>query len=396
MSGGPTGGPQATMTRWRATFVWLVAASGIAAIVLGQVFNPADWVIVLIIGGIIMSFGLVGAVVVTRLPGNLVGWLLWGSGAALAWATAGIAYATQSFVTCGGCETATVPIAVLANASFAPIVGVVGIFIPLLFPDGRLPSARWRPAAWLALASTVLLSVSIALTPGPISGGVENPIGVDGFGGTGNPGGVVVLALLLVALVLALASVIWRFRHADVVQRQQLRWFGYAGLLMLVGLMVGVTGSFDAAWVVMFAGLGLMPLATGLAILRYRLYDLDRLVSRTIAYGVVTGGLVVVYLALNLVLTNAFSSLAGGNAVVVAASTLAVAALFTPLRRRVQRVVDRRFDRARYDAERTSAAYSERLRSEIDLASLVTDLHSTVDDAISPSRVGIWLRAGER
>ena len=165
---------------------------------------------------------------------------------------------------------------------------------------------------------------------------------------------------------------------------------------MIAGLVFGIAAPWDEAWVLMFAGLGLMPLAIGVAILRYRLYDLDRLVSRTIAYALVTGGLILVYLGINLALTTAFSSLASGNPAIVAASTLAVATLFTPLRRRVQRVVDRRFDRARYDARRTTAAFSERLRDQVDLPSLVADLQSTVAGTISASRVGIWLRAGER
>ena len=384
------------MTGWRAVVVWLVAASAIAAIAVGQVANPADLIVALIIGEVVVSFGVVGAVVITHLPDNRVGWLLWGSGAVLAWATAGTAYATNSVVSCGGCLPATVPIAVLTNMAFGPVVGVVGIFIPLLFPNGRLPSPRWRPVAWFGIVATVAFTISIAVTPGPMSGGVENPIGIDAPGAQNGAIQIVSLAGLCAAIVLALASVVWRFRHSGAVERQQLRWFEYAGVLMLAGLVVGLAGPFDAAWVVMFAGLGLMPLATGIAILRYRLYDLDRLVSRTIAYAVVTGGLVLVYLAINLALTTEFSSIASGNAAVVAASTLVVAVLFTPLRRRVQHVVDRRFDRARYDSARTSAAFSDRLRDEIDLPALVTDLQATASGAISASLVGVWLREGER
>ena len=379
------------LTGWRAATVWLLAGSVIVAIALGQVANPADWVVVLIIGQVFISFAAVGALVVTRLPDNVVGWLLWGSAIVLGWGTAGTAYATHSFVACGGCEPASVPIAWIANVGFGPVIGAVGMFIPLLFPNGRLPSPAWRPVGWFALGATVLFTVSIAFTPGPISGGIVNPLGIDAVGGAA---GVVVAGVLVLAMVLALASVVWRFRHANVVERQQLRWFGYAGLLMIVGLVVGLVGSFDAGWIVIFAGLGLMPLATGVAILRYRLYDLDRLVSRTIAYGLVTGGLVLVYLAINLGLTTVFSSFASGNAAVVAASTLVVAVLFTPLRRRVQRLVDRRFDRPRYDSARTTGAFSERLRDEIDLPSLVTDLQATAGGAISASRVGVWLRDG--
>jgi hypothetical protein len=384
------------MTGWRAVAVWLVALSGVLWIIVSQVAKPADLIVVLIIGEVVVSFGVVGAIVVTHLPDNRVGWLLWGSGAVLGWATAGTAYATHSAVSCGGCLPATVPIAVLANVGFGPVVGVVGVVIPLLFPNGRLASRRWLPVAWLGTVATVLFTASIAVTPGPMSGGIENPIGVDLPGARNGIIQIGSLACLCVALVLALASVVWRFRQAGVVERQQLRWFGNAGLLMIAGLVLGIAAPWDEAWVLMFAGLGLMPLAIGVAILRYRLYDLDRLVSRTIAYALVTGGLILVYLGINLALTTVFSSLASGNPAIVAASTLAVATLFTPLRRRVQRVVDRRFDRARYDARRTTAAFSERLRDQVDLPSLVADLQSTVAGTISASRVGIWLRAGER
>ena len=171
------------MTGWRAVAVWLVAVSGILSIIVSQVANPADLIVVLIIGEVVVSFGVVGAIVVTHLPDNRVGWLLWGSGAVLGWATAGTAYATHSAVSCGGCLPATVPIAVLANVGFGPVVGVVGVVIPLLFPNGRLASRRWLPVAWLGIVATVLFTASIAVTPGPMSGGIENPIGVDLPGG---------------------------------------------------------------------------------------------------------------------------------------------------------------------------------------------------------------------
>ena len=196
-------------------------------------------------------------------------------------------------------------------------------------------------------------------------------------------------------MVLALASVILRFRHADAVERQQLRWFGYAGLLMIVGLVVGLSALFDATWVVLFAGLGLMPLAIGVAVMRYRLYDLDRLISRTIAYALVSGALVVAYLVVNIALSSAFSSLANGNTVVVAVSTLLVAVLFTPLRRRVQRIVDRRFDRARYDAHVTTDRFAARVRDEVDLGVLSGVLVVTVVDAFKPLAADIWIRPGD-
>ena len=160
----------------------------------------------------------------------------------------------------------------------------------------------------------------------------------------------------------------------------------------------GLPDRVHSTWLVqailVLAALAFPALAIGAAILRYRLYDIDRVVSRTIAYAVVTAGLLIVYLAVNLGLTTILSSVAGSGSVAVAASTLVVAALFTPVRRRVQRIVDRRFDRARYDAERTTAAFSERLRNEVDLAAVAVDLDQTVRAAIAPTSVNVWLRAG--
>ena len=397
MSGRPPG-PEHRLTGWRAALIWMVALSVILPIGLAQLFNPAELITLLIFSEVMVSFALVGAIVVTRLPGNPIGWLLWSSGAALAWATAGVAYGTQSAATCGGCLPATVPIALAANSGLITILGAITIFIPLLFPNGRLPSSRWRPVAWLGLTSIAILTAVFALSPGPISDAITivNPIGIEGFGGQGGPIGIAALAMLGSSMVLAVASVIWRFRQADAVQRQQLRWFGFAALFMIVAVVIGMAGLWDWAWLVMFVGLGLMPLATGLAILRYRLYDLDRLVSRTISYAVVTGGLILVYLAINLGLTAAFESFTSGNSVAVAAATLVVAALFTPVRRRVQRAVDRRFDRARYDAERTTAAFSERLRDEVDIRTVTRELDTTVRRAMAPGGVGIWLREARR
>jgi hypothetical protein len=220
---GDRAGSQGRLTGWRAAIVWLVAASGIVAVGLAQIFNPDAWIVVLIIAAVVASFGLVGAVIVIRLPGNAVGWLVWASGAALGWSAAGVAYGTHSANTCGGCLPATVPVAMLANVSFAPIVAAVGIFIPLLFPDGRLPSPRWRPVAWLTSIWVVMFVAGGAFSPGLISEAVaiENPIGIDAFDGLASSIGVMVMAMLVLTMVLAFVSVVWRFRHADPVQRQQ-------------------------------------------------------------------------------------------------------------------------------------------------------------------------------
>jgi len=382
------------LTGWRVAAVWLVAVSGTIAIGLAQIIDPYSWIVVLTIAGVVASFGLVGAVLVVRLPGNRVGWLLWASGVALGWGTAGVTYAVHSAQTCDGCLPGTVPIALVANTNYAWILGAVGIFIPLLFPNGRLPSPRWRPVAWLGLVATVTFTAGLGLVPGYISSAItiENPIGFDGFGDFTGLVGIVMVAALLVSMILAVVSVVWRFRHADAVERQQLRWFGAAGLGMVAAVALGVILPWESAWILLFAGLGLLPLATGVAILRYRLYDLDRLVSRTIAYGMVTGVLVAIFAGGILIFQGALEPITGRNGIAVAASTIVVAALFQPLRRRVQTRVDQRFDRARYDADRILTAFGDRLRDEVDIEQLGADIGATVANTVQPVTVSLWLR----
>jgi len=387
-------GPTHRLTGWRATVIWLIAVSGILAIGLAQILNPDALSVLLIIAAVIGSFCLVGAVLVVRVPGNPVGWLLWAAGAALAWATAGVTYATHSVLVCGGCLPATVPVALLTNITFAPILGAIGVFIPLLFPNGRLPSPRWRPVVWLGSVAIAMFAAILAFAPGQISESVpiQNPIGFDGFGDLSGPVGIAPLVMLLASMILALVSVIWRFRHAGAVERQQLRWFGYAGLGMVAAVAIALVVPWDSSWVLMFAGLGLLPLATGVAILRYRLYDLDRLVSRTIAYATVTGILLLAFGGAVLVLQTFLAPITGKGSVAVAASTLVVVALFQPLRRKVQTRVDRRFNRARYDADQTVTAFAGRLREEVDFDSLRGDITTTVVRTVQPASVSLWLR----
>jgi len=396
MTTGPTTPGARPMTGPHAVAVWLVAASGFLAIILAQLLNPADLAFVLVLEAVIGPFSVVGALLVTRLRRNPIGWILLAGGTLIAWAVAGVSYATLSGDTCG-CLPGTVPIALAANVLIVPVIGGIGVFVPLLFPDGHLPSPRWRLVAWFAIVAIGLLTVVVALTPGEMSSGamVPNPIGIDGFDGTDGAFGLLAYGPLIVALGLAFASVVWRFRHSRDVERQQLRWFGGAAFMMvaLVSLGASPIGPMpDAGWIVMLAGLALLPIGTGVAILRYRLYDLDRLVSRTIAYGLVTGALLVVYLAVNLALTTLLSSIATTDSLAVAASTLVVAALFTPIRQRVKQVVDRRFDRARYDAEGMTIAFSDRLRNEVDIAAVSRDLDTTIRTAIAPTTLTLWIR----
>ena len=354
----------------------------------------------LVSGCAVASMTTVAAVLMTRAPGNRVGSLLMAAGVFL---TASVALGDYAVAANGldGVAGAVVPLASLFNnvVSLYPLV-ILLIGIPLIFPDGHLLGPRWRFVVVLTVAAMVALTINKLFMPGLVgSADVENPLGIAGAESTLQLFGTFSNVTAPIGFGAAAAAVAIRFRRRRGIEREQLKWFLAVVAVCAIAFLVAIqqeTGPIaDAAFIIAFCGLVAMPIAIGVAILRYRLYEIDRLVSRTIAYALVTGGLLAVYLVVNLGLTTVFSSLASGNSVAVAASTLVVAALFTPVRRRVQRVVDRRFDRARYDGERTSAAFSERLRNEVDLAAVTSDLDRTVRSAIAPTSVAVWLRAGE-
>jgi hypothetical protein len=296
-----------------------------------------------------------------------------------------------------GALPGTVAVAWLSSVGIIPILCVTAIFVPLLFPDGHLPSPAWRWVARLAGVAVGLTTFINAIGPGTMSNGVaiQNPTAIPGLDSLPQVFGIAAVGALAASFVLAVVSVVWRYRRGTPIERQQTRWFASSAVLTLVTVGFGFSGIgplAEGGWLLVLAGLALMPIAIGVAILRYRLYDLDRLVSRTISYGVLTGVLLAAYAGSILVLEGPLSAVVRGNTLAVALSTLVVAALFQPIRGWLQRVVDRRFDRARYDAERTTAEFAERLQNEIDLATLSDELDSIVRKAVAPSMVSLWLR----
>ena len=354
---------------------------------------------IVVFGCGIGSMSLVGAVLLPRAPENRVGPLLLASGTILSIDTALGAYASVGLSQAAGHWPGAV-LASLANDvlfMFPLVLMLIGV--PLIFPDGHLLSRRWRLIVWLTVAAMAELTFSTLVTPGPIGiGQPENPLGIQGM----EPMLQVLDPLASLSAPIgfggAALAVAIRFRRGRGIERQQLKWFlavaGASAIAFSVGALLPDGQLKDIGLNLSLVGLSALPVAIGIAILRYRLYEIDRLVSRTISYAVITGGLILVFLVVNLALTTAFGAATNENSLVVAISTLVVAALFTPLRRRVQRVVDHRFDRARYDAERTAAAFSQRLRDEVDLAAVVADLDSTVRSSIAPTLVGLWLREG--
>ncbi len=355
------------------------------------------------VGGVVLgaTYGIVGWIIASRRPDNAIGWVFLAIGLSQAIDVFAGVYSTYGLAVAPGSLPFAAELSWVAVWAWAPGFTLLVTLSVLLFPDGRPPSPRWRPVLWASFAVMALLCVPVAIAAWPYRG--------DALLFTGAPpeGGMVGVAFglqfigILASPFVALASIagmVVRFRRSGPTPRQQLKWFTYAAIPEIAFLISSGFITYPPL-VGTIAGVliaPLLPVAAAIAILRYRLYEIDRLVSRTIAYAVVTGGLLAVYLVVNVGLTTVFSSMASGNSFAVAASTLVVAALFTPVRRRVQRVVDRRFDRARYDAERTTSAFSERLRNEVDLAAVAADLDDTVRAAIAPSRVGVWLRAGRR
>jgi hypothetical protein len=274
-------------------------------------------------------------------------------------------------------------------------------FLVLVFPTGQLLSRRWRPVAWaLGLVLGLYLTAGL-LTPGQIPLGLpdnpDNPLGVEAAEGllrlVQTMAGVAAPVLALAAL----ASVVVRFRSTRGEERQQLKWFTFVVAAELV-LLPGLGGVAEqvapevGALVVFPASISLIPLAIGLAVLRYRLYDIDRIINRTLVYGLLTVLLGATYIVSVFGLGQLLSPATGESALAVAASTLVVAALFQPARRRVQAAVDRRFNRPRYNAATSIQAFSSRLREQVDLDTLSTELLAVVDQTMEPTRVSLWLR----
>jgi len=285
----------------------------------------------------------------------------------------------------------------VGNAFFAVLVPLL-----LLFPTGRLMSPRWR---WilliLAVGSLSQMAYSV-VGPFPIPGVTDlpNPTGLPDLTGVLEPINTIGSLGILAALLAAMAQLVVRFRRARGVERQQLKWFVLAAsvvsaflVLAFVAQGAGAQGFADVLWVASISSIVLLPASATVAILRFRLYDIDRIISRTIAYGLITALLVAVFVLVNLGLQSVLTRFTEGQTIAVAASTLAAYAAFQPVLRRVRRAVDRRFDRARYDAERTASAFSVRMRDATDLPTVTYDLNDTVRRAIAPSSVGLWLRA---
>jgi hypothetical protein len=364
----------------------------------------------------ILAFPVVGALIVSRRPYNPIGWICLAEG--FLWMFLGV---IDYYGVYGLAKPGTVPFPVgiyaLAQWLWVPTVGLLAIYLPLLFPDGKLPSRRWRPVAWLSGAVIVVVSIAQGLIPGPLPGlgGVRNPFGLKGHPWVADAANAILVPFLLCILVSVL-SLILRYRRSGGEVRQQIKWIAFAasilGLLFVSAMASSLIlfffapetweGAVDTPpfWLellfyVMVLSLAGVPVAVGFAVLRYGLYDIDLLINRTLVYGSLTATLALVYFGGVATIQTLFQALTGQEKqpqLAVVVSTLVIAALFNPLRRRIQGFIDRRFYRRKYDARKTLEAFSAKLRQETDLDALSDDLVGVVRETMQPAYVSLWLR----
>jgi hypothetical protein len=347
-----------------------------------------------------VSGAAVGAVLASRRPRHPVGWLLLTVALSLTATAAAAQYLTWGLLVRPGALPGARWVALYFSAIGFTAMTSIGLLL-LVTPTGSPPSPRWNWLARVLVATPVLLVVVATMTRGPLDPRYESlggPFDLRGHGGVLLVANQVALAVTTLAVVVAAGSLVRRFRRARGVERLQLQWVALAalvvvmaGVVVLAGLAFGVASASVLLSVAVGLCLAALPVATGAAVLRYRLYDLDRIISRTLAYGLLTVLLGLGYTAVVLGLGRLVGE---DSSLVVAAATLAVAALFQPLRRRIQAVVDRRFNRRRHDAAQTIAAFSTHLRDEIDLDTLTAEVMAVVDHTMQPTTASLWLRPG--
>ena len=355
-----------------------------------------------VLSGIIFAaFAMVGGVVATRRPRNPIGWFL-GVGALL-WSLGVLSSTVYWHMAFGRSNppAAADYVAWLGTWIFLPAFVLLLSLVPLLFPTGAPPGPRWRVVAWTAAAAGGVATLSNAFAPGPLDnadfGWVDNPFGVQGLGLRTLAD--VAFAAVAVAALAGIISVVVRYRRARGIERLQLRWLAVAVCVLLAGAVGGSAATpwlgEGAGWIGILLGLLGVVVAIAIALLRYRLYDIDVVINRTLVYAALTATLALAYIGSVVLLQLALSGVTAGSGLAVAGSTLAVAALFRPARARIQEAVDRRFYRHKYDAQRTLEAFSTRLRDQVDLGALNAELKAVVRETLQPAHVSLWLRMPE-
>ena len=375
-----------------------------------------------------LAFPTVGALVASRRPENPIGWIFCGTGLLYGVQAFASGYADYALLEHTGSLPGGEFLAWISRWIGVPVLPLAGALLVLLFPNGKLLSRNWQPVVWMAACGSAMLAFSAALAPGPLSfqPTFDNPLGLGGaIGKLGpsesgplfdqpslakpadtkiNTGGVVEILVrvgfffVLVSWLFAVAAMITRMDQARGAERQQLKWFVYTVALLVVGFLAALLGfgQHSVAWNIGIAAFNFLPIAAGIAILRYHLYDIDVVINRTLVYGVLTAALALVYVGSIVLLQGLFRALTGETSqLAVVASTLAIAALFVPLRQRVQAFIDRRFYRRKYDVAKTLQAFNTRLRDDVDLDSVADDLVEVVKETMQPAHVTLWLRPPE-
>lgn len=376
---------------------------------------PSNWradlgVGSLVGGALFLAFPLVGALIASKRPKNAVGWLCLAVG--LMWMLTGMLdYYSYYGAATPGSVPFPVAMAGISDWVWVPAVGLLGTYILLLFPDGRLPSRRWRPLAWLSGAVILLLSVGVMLAPGPLGNlaGVRKPFGIEGAEWLA-AGAYVLLPLLPLCMLASALSLVLRYRRSGGEERQQIKWIAFSASVVAILYAIAMIASFvfpEESWTTagsvwwlnlltyaVLSSFTLVPIAVGIAVLKYRLYEIDIIINRTLVYGSLTVTLVALYFCGVAALQRLFVVLTGQQSTLaVVASTLAIAAIFNPLRRRIQSLVDRRFYRKKYDAAKTLESFSARLRDETDLGSLSDEVLGVVRETMQPAHASLWLRS---
>ena len=397
---------------WLVRLPWVILGVSVAlagaSIALGLA-GDAGLITVFLIAVLGPVFGVTGALVASRRPRNAVGWIL--CMLAVSFEMSGFAdtYVAYDGDRTGGSLPGWSWVA-WASEWFLNIVSPALIILCfLLFPTGRLPSARWRPLIWTVVVVAVVYAASAALAPGPLANyPVENPAGLESADGLRTLARVSLQVLIVPLMFVSAVSLLVRLRRSSGTERQQIKWFVYAAALLATELLaanalLALLGEAEEDvgelifFVVFLIVLSGIPVAMGVAILKHRLYDIDVIVNRTLVYGALTVMLALVYFGSVVSLQYVFRAFTGGNSqLVIVASTLAIAALFNPLRGRVQSFVDRLFYRKKYDAGRVLAEFSTLLKDETNLDSLSEDLTSVVRETLQPARVSLWLREPDR
>jgi hypothetical protein len=346
--------------------------------------------------------GIPGLLVALRQPRNPIGWLLLVAAISLGFGGAAQEYATYGVIVRPGSLPGVVPVAWVTSWSFSLFAAQMVIFIPSLFPSGRLLSPRWRPLIWAGAAFVLVVVLAFGLRPGPLENApfVDNPLALTGALADLRLAVITPLEVLIaVAIIAAAASLVVRFQRSTGVEREQLKWVALSGVFIVLSMIwilfttpAAGPNTTKPAQVLMIIAFATLPVTIGIAILRYRLYDVDLIINRALVYGVLSAVLAATYFALVVVFQAILRPLTGGSEIAVAASTLGTIALSQPVRHRIQRAVDHRFYRARYDAQQIVDTFTARLRDEVDLDDVRAQLLGAVHATVQPRGASVWLR----